>query len=333
MIHRQRLGVTGAGEPGFTLIELLAVIAIIGVLIALLLPAVQAAREAARRVRCNNNLRQIALALHLYADRNREHLPAMVPAVFDDDQSPKATLPGYSYEESFSWRATLLPYHEQQSLYDRIDFRKSALSAANLPVARTVLPLYQCPSTPGSPRTIEDLADQGKAVDAVRLGVWAAACDYFGVMHIVGRPGVYIFFSGAWNPGENVSSWDNSGPQTSLNIVTPSRLSDISDGLANTVLLQERSGLPGRYSYGAERTLIGQDFRGAWLTTDSYVIELPCRINEINNRNAHSFHPGGVFVAMCDGSVHFVREEISEPTVIAIFSRDGGEAVDPKDWQ
>jgi prepilin-type N-terminal cleavage/methylation domain-containing protein len=108
-----------------TLIELLVVIAIIGVLIALLLPAVQVARESARRLRCSNHLKQVALGIHNYASGHRDFLPALVPFAFTHRLRPISSHDDFLGIQSFSWRTTVLPYHEQQALYDRIDFRQS----------------------------------------------------------------------------------------------------------------------------------------------------------------------------------------------------------------
>ncbi len=120
-----------AGARGFTLIELLVVIAIIGVLIALLLPAVQKARVAARRAQSSNNERQILLALHNYHDTNGQLPPAYIP---DANGKPM-----------HSWRVLILPYIEQAALYGRYDFNKPWDSPENLAVAETMPPVYRSP--------------------------------------------------------------------------------------------------------------------------------------------------------------------------------------------
>jgi prepilin-type N-terminal cleavage/methylation domain-containing protein len=128
----------GAPRVGFTLVELLVVIAIIGILIALLLPAVQAAREAARRTQCNNNLKQIGLALHNYHDSHKTFPPdavwgAFVAAAPTAQQNPYHT----------TWLLAILPYLEQQPLYDTVDFE---LPMYGQPVTSTQLGALQCPS-------------------------------------------------------------------------------------------------------------------------------------------------------------------------------------------
>ena len=127
-------------RPAFTLVELLVVIAVIGILIALLLPAVQAARGAARRMSCANNLKQLGLAMHNYADTYREVLP-------------NAGWPGIGYLNDYSPLAKLLPFAEQANLQDLIDFSinmghpgKDDLPAALQPAAGTVVPMFLCPS-------------------------------------------------------------------------------------------------------------------------------------------------------------------------------------------
>ena len=130
---------------GFTLVELLVVIAIIGILIALLLPAVQAAREAARRTQCINNLRQMGIGLHLYHDVHAAFPPGGV------EWRPS----GNTTNKQLAWSAFLLPYIEQRLLYARLDLPTPFDSPANAPAAATVLPLYLCPSSLQSERRVE----------------------------------------------------------------------------------------------------------------------------------------------------------------------------------
>ena len=145
-------------RPAFTLVELLVVIAIIGILIALLLPAVQAAREAARRSQCANNLKQLGLACHNYADKYNEGFPfnsdtgyGVRARPMNGDQNGTRR---YSNCYAWSWICAALPFFEQQALYDQIDFRAyvsegdngNSTGAINLNLRKTVLNAVLCPS-------------------------------------------------------------------------------------------------------------------------------------------------------------------------------------------
>jgi prepilin-type N-terminal cleavage/methylation domain-containing protein/prepilin-type processing-associated H-X9-DG protein len=153
----------GRPSGGFTLIELLVVIAIIGVLIVLLLPAVQAAREAARRVRCLSNLRQVGLALHGYHDAIRTFPPGGW-----EWRPPRNTT-----KRQIAWSALILPHLEQRPLYDGLNLHTPFDSPANTTGAATVLSVYLCPTVP---RSEERLQGRG-------------ACDYGGLFgqRIVGN--------------------------------------------------------------------------------------------------------------------------------------------------
>jgi prepilin-type N-terminal cleavage/methylation domain-containing protein len=131
---------------GFTLIELLVVIAIIAILISLLLPAVQQAREAARRTQCKNNLKQIGLALHNYHDTH-----SMFPC------SAFWSLPpaGFGFLNGSSWETLMLPFIEQGNLYAQIDTDRSPYDPIHAQAAQTVVPVFMCPSTSGAPDIIE----------------------------------------------------------------------------------------------------------------------------------------------------------------------------------
>ncbi|CAN5872567.1 hypothetical protein BH23PLA1_BH23PLA1_14570 [soil metagenome] len=127
-------------DRGFTLIELLVVIAIIGVLIALLLPAVQAAREAARRMQCTNNLMQMMLAVHHYASAHQVYPPGTTAPA---GSGPVASLPGGHH---FSWQTHLLPYIEQKNAYNKLNFDVGAHTIENATVRATMLSSFLCPS-------------------------------------------------------------------------------------------------------------------------------------------------------------------------------------------
>lgn len=146
---------TCPGRHGLTLIELLVVVGIVGVLIGLLLPAVQAAREAARQTSCSNHLRQIGIGLHGYHEAHECFPPGGIEPI-----SPR-----WPDGRQLAWSAFLLPYIEQQALHARIDFGKAFHSQANAAAAAEVVPTYLCPSV----------------IRASNLVEGRAACDYGGI--------------------------------------------------------------------------------------------------------------------------------------------------------
>ena len=132
-------------SSGFSLVELLVVITIIGILIALLLPAVQAAREAARRASCANNLKQIGLALHNYHAANNT-LPFGAP--FKNNSTNPVT---------GTWAAFILPFLEQQNVYEMFNFKYGMSDSRNAPAAAVVVPVFACPSDPQSSKPIMEI--------------------------------------------------------------------------------------------------------------------------------------------------------------------------------
>jgi len=215
----------GSDKNAFTLVELLVVIAIIGMLIALLLPAVQAAREAARRMSCSNHLKQIGLAMHTYHDASNNKLP-------------KGATPGidvYSRTGSHNWTATILPYIEQTALYNAIDFEATTCSrdcangegtnpGANLAVLRDVLvETYCCPSNTRDPFYQTDTDNPGRWMCMDYVGLSGAAEDPMGRKTKQFIHGIMSGFGALL-----MNEWTG--------------LKSMSDGTSNTIMLSEMSG-------------------------------------------------------------------------------------------
>ena len=158
---------------GFTLVELLVVIAIIGILIALLLPAVQAAREAARRMQCSNKLRQIGLAMHNYHDTHRVFPPGAIAFV---DSCPPS---GYrAQDQGPPWSVLILPYIERMSLYQDFDFSgtfsaRLSDNGSNQALQFTPMATFQCPSDPLPLTHIDSLCDASMS-DSSRLACFSS---------------------------------------------------------------------------------------------------------------------------------------------------------------
>jgi prepilin-type N-terminal cleavage/methylation domain-containing protein len=192
---------------GFTLIELLVVIAIIGILIALLLPAVQAAREAARVMRCANNLKQIGLAIELYEEQHAVY-------VMGRDTNT---------QWGVSWAFRLLPFMEQAALYESMNFKERVDSPANARAMRTPLSVYVCPSrrSPKADRNFDNNDTPSQVRGVAAPGDYAANCG-LDVEYSTDRP--------PWNPTVL-------GPIFSYSEVTRGQ---VTDGSSNTLAVGER---------------------------------------------------------------------------------------------
>ena len=318
-------------KRAFTLVELLVVIAIVGILIGLLLPAVQAAREAARRLQCANNLKQIALGALTHAEMNQGRLPALRRTARNEDGTPytgrKDDFTARGALHSFSWRATLLPMLEQQNLHDMLDFSQSAQAPSNRAGVSTILPLFQCPATPGAP---------GRRVD-LEADLNAGANDYRapGIIY-----GVLAIGDGAW------AGMDRSSTTEALlfhSLMRAAALDNIRDGFSNTALLVEQAGTPRIYaaaSFDQYEIVPGTEIwpwrNGIWATANqssgiarrfkpSAADGRSRWINEINVGAIYAFHSGGANFAMCDGGVRFISESTDDDVVTALLTRASGD--------
>jgi len=267
----------------FTLVELLVVIAIIGVLVALLLPAIQAAREAARRTECINNLKQLGLAIHNYHDTHKA-LP------MNNRPNPVPNSNG------FSWIVASLPYMEQNTLYDQLDFNVPLIDSTrsnNRTLINTPIEALLCPSDP-TPGVRSDLANWWAYPGANAMGSDRTA----GVS-------CYKGFAGP-------DTWDTDPPDALFERQPrrPVLLRDILDGTSNVLATGERSP---SYSCWAAWSAAN----GAWVST--YY-----RINQIRETDpvpsapevggirygAISLHMSGINAGFADGSVHFLHENM-----------------------
>ncbi|MCC9606746.1 DUF1559 domain-containing protein [Blastopirellula sp. JC732] len=281
----------------FTLVELLVVIAIIGVLIALLLPAVQQAREAARRMSCSNNLKNIGLALHTYHDtHNNFPIGHHYQGHWDGDPSSSEGGTG------FGWATGLLPYIEQGNQFDRFD---SAYPAAentitrNRKVCQTPLDLFSCPSD-----TKPAQYKEGAIPNAATSSYQGAGSAYDGY------PNNKVGSSPNRNRFNGVFDRTNRGYIVGLK--------DILDGTSNTIFVAETKWEMDNNRRNRSRIYAGNDIveyaKGA---TNAILVNGQWAMNWTQkqgnpqpHRTAGSFHPGGAMFAFSDGSVHFVSETI-----------------------
>jgi prepilin-type N-terminal cleavage/methylation domain-containing protein/prepilin-type processing-associated H-X9-DG protein len=282
---------------GFTLLELLVVVAIIGLLIALLLPPVQKVREAANRVTCANNLKQLGLALHNYENTNGSFPPS-------NTGSP---------QKRHAWVAFILPYIEQQPLFNQYKSSANWNARPNRPAVSTPLKVFQCPSTPVPDRVDDHLRSKpacgdynvtpGVSRDLVTLGLVPPTPDLRGVMV------------------KNQAT----------------RVTDVTDGTANTIVAAEDAGRPDLWNAG--RLVPGgyangggwADTRGPFFlngaSADGSVSPGPCPINCTNDNEIYSFHPAGANVLFTDGHVLFLTANTNISIVAALITRAGAEVI------
>lgn len=316
---------------GFTLIELLVVIAIIGILIALLLPAVNAAREAARRTSCANTIRQAAIACHNFYDA-RKHFPAAA-----------AKLKG-NYNRSYSFVALILPYMEEASLDQMIDYEVQWDHPNNADVLELPLPFLKCPS-----QDTEELMHVDEAGQPTELKMSELAVHYTAVL-------------GAKHPKSNPDDecpqedWDQYLVDCSVNTTAgnaaingimhydrvvagvdklcKTKTKDVTDGLSKTFLLGEQS-----WDAGFHRTWIVGRVGGICYSGNNVAYTLmtaarrpapgsPAERVPANETSYGSKHPGGAHFVFGDASVKFVSENTAIEVLRAYASRAGGESIE-----
>jgi prepilin-type N-terminal cleavage/methylation domain-containing protein/prepilin-type processing-associated H-X9-DG protein len=321
---------------GFTLIELLVVIAIIAVLIALLLPAVQAAREAARRAQCTNNLKQLSLSVHNYVSAN-EMLPLgafyMWPTTCN------------RWKQAHSFLVGLLPYMEGASISNSFNYMLHPYLSDNSTVMGTGLSFLWCPSDP----------EVSQPVLAAIPRNFLGSCSGVAGGQTFTPPWKLYHTSYAGNGGifpsypKSVPSIDTNynaimgQANGTIHFGSNVRLASITDGTSNTLLIGERAFSKIKPASSKDVWMLW--FSGAYsdtMFTAMYPINPWSKLEAVNadegamldagggnayTAAASSLHPGGANFAMADGSVRFLKDSVSLPTVWSLGTRAGGEVI------
>ena len=311
-------------KRGFTLIELLVVIAIIAVLVALLLPAVQQAREAARRTQCGNNLKQIGLALHNYHGNFNVLPPSYLylPGGGGLQGAPDPT--NGDAGPGWAWAMLVLPQMDQSPLYNAFNINVPCWDPKNAAAAQTSLPTYLCPSSANPDSAFNVISGNGRTLAVFSRGNYVASAGNFGV----------------WDdPSPNLSNAANGVFYRN----SRTRFNDIVDGLSQTVFIGEKT------PYHSDSTWVGvvpgstvcpmPRFAAAGCDLGAALVNVhsgPGGPNEVPPLifppgcfqyvdEMNSLHPAGGNVLFGDGSVKFVTKYCDGPTWAALNTRAGGD--------
>jgi len=291
---------------GFTLIELLVVIAIIGILVSLILPAVQKAREAARRAQCKNNLKQFGLALHNYHGNAKSFPPGWVGAT-----------PGIGHDifgmNGFGWGTHILPYVDHDPLYRKFDFNKMINDNSTSPISNesllsTTLPVFLCPSDPNQ--------ENWTIVHATGLHALAqvASANYIGIY------GIHDFACGVG------FQCKDTGPLYQNSSV---RIGDIRDGTSNTVIVTERRN-------DAFNVWYGNNVRATWSGVvpealdilEVYLSELDDGpVDELDAEDGSSYHGKAAHFLFCDGHSRLISGHTNLRILQALGTIQGNEQI------
>jgi prepilin-type processing-associated H-X9-DG protein len=274
---------------GVTLVELLVVIAIIGFLTALMLPAVQTARESARRAQCQSNLRQLGIAMALHANA-KGTFPVGCLGYRNDFKVEPPVIARF-----IAWNVWLLPFIEEEAVFEAIDTSVPSYNAINKPAAATIIPAFLCPSTEQPELRNKESAWKGSAFT-----------DYGGIYGVEGPSRV----RGDIGAVQTIAD----GSLGVLLYEEPVAPREVVDGLTKTACIAE--------------TVVRRETECEWINGQNIFAHeesTPMNVERSAGGEIGSPHPGGSSLAFCDGHVEFVAESIEQAVLNAMLTKAGGE--------
>jgi prepilin-type N-terminal cleavage/methylation domain-containing protein/prepilin-type processing-associated H-X9-DG protein len=309
----------------FTLVEVLVAVAIIGILVALLLPAVQMAREAARRAQCFNNLKQLGLALHNFEGSHRFIPPAKVSGSTPEANQIRARL-GMGAGTEHAWTVFLLPFVEQNNVRGLYSFQYNWSAPENKAARDTPLELMLCPSSGYANAMHPEYTASGVKISGGRID-YTVVSDIHGSLRVQGLI-------------------DNLTPASAyLGAIRTNEIvgfRNVTDGLSNTLFVVEDAARPDWYKANRLRFSDNPSDRrigGIWshpennIRLDGYDATGttpfgPCGLNCTNSDEMYSFHTHGMNAAFCDGSARFVSQSADIRILARLITCAGGEIAD-----
>lgn len=311
---------------GFTLVELLVVIAIIAILVALLIPAVQASREAARRTQCTNHFKQVALATLNHASGT-------------DSLPPRREKRFYGYTSFVGWRFTILPHLEENGIFDLLTNPRSWTLETTLepdpefrPSRPAVVQAYLCPTTPGTPNMVSSARAVSRTDSRVLFDGFASRQNS-SVAWVFESVGGNVYH-GAWIGTRRPFTHRLEASGKGSYAYQPAKLRWFTDGLSKTILVAEKAGYP-QLIHGTRKTR-HDHFAYAWIVGSAgtgwgdnifmnYEVDgIPSQgaVNFSNRIHPFSFHARGANVSMCDGSVRLLDEETTPKILFSLATRN-----------